>query len=74
MNQMRYYDMTHTNSAEFRESCLNQQAITIRPDDAVIEQEFVRLLSPQSKFLRFFAPIKELSPSALKEFHTNGLP
>jgi mono/diheme cytochrome c family protein len=40
----------------------------IRPDVAVIEQEFVRLLSPQSKFLRFFAPIKELSPSALKNF------
>jgi acetyltransferase len=46
----------------------------IRPDDAVIEQEFVRSLSPQSKFLRFFAPLKELSPAALKKFTQTNYP
>jgi len=40
----------------------------IRPDDSVIEQHFVRSLSPKSKALRFFAPIKELSAAALKRF------
>ena len=44
----------------------------IRPDDAAIEQEFVRSLSPQSKFRRFFTPLKELSPAALEYFtHTH---
>ena len=46
----------------------------IRPDDAIIEQEFVRSLSPQSKFLRFFAPLKELSPAALKKFTQTNYP
>lgn len=45
---------------------------TMRPDDAQIEQDFVRSLSPRSKTLRFFAPIKELSATALKKFtHTD---
>jgi len=44
----------------------------IRPDDSVIEQNFVRGLSPRSRTLRFFAQIKELSPAALEKFtHTN---
>jgi len=45
---------------------------TMRPDDASIEQDFVRSLSPRSKTLRFFSPIKELSATALKKFiHTD---
>lgn len=45
---------------------------TMRPDDAFIEQNFVRSLSMRSKTLRFFAPIKELSTTALQKFtHTN---
>lgn len=40
----------------------------IRPDDAAIEQDFVRSLSPRSRTLRFFTPIKELSAAALKKF------
>lgn len=44
----------------------------IRPDDASIEQDFVRSLSPRSRTQRFFSPIKELSASALKKFtHTD---
>ena len=38
---------------------------TMRPGDAFIEQTFVRSLSMRSKTLRFFAPIKELSATAL---------
>ena len=45
---------------------------TMRPDDASIEQDFVRSLSPRSKTLRFFSPIKELSATALRKFtHTD---
>ncbi len=46
----------------------------IRPDDAAIEQEFVRSLSPLSKRLRFFAPIKELSPTTLRKFTQTNYP
>jgi acetyltransferase len=45
---------------------------TMRPDDAQIEQDFVRSLSPRSKTLRFFSPIEELSATALEKFtHTD---
>ena len=45
---------------------------TMRADDAFIEQNFVRSLSIRSKTLRFFAPIKELSATALQKFtHTD---
>lgn len=45
---------------------------TMRPDDSFIEQNFVRSLSMRSKTLRFFAPIKELSATALQKFtHTD---
>jgi acetyltransferase len=44
----------------------------MRPDDAYIEQDFVRSLSMRSKTLRFFGPIKELSATALHKFtHTD---
>ena len=40
----------------------------IRPEDARIEQEFVRGLSDETRFLRFFDTIKELSPAQLLRF------
>lgn len=40
----------------------------IRPEDADIEQAFVRGLSKKSNYLRFFSPIKELSPEVLERF------
>lgn len=46
----------------------------IQPTDADIEQAFVRSLSPQSKRSRFFSPIKELSPSALRRFTQTNYP
>ena len=45
---------------------------TMRPNDASIEQDFVRSLSPRSRTQRFFSPIRELSPTALEKFtHTD---
>jgi acetyltransferase len=44
----------------------------IRPDDAAIEQQFVRRLSPRSRQLRFLSGVKELSPALLRKFtHTD---
>jgi acetyltransferase len=40
----------------------------IRPADAAIEQEFVRGLSAESKYLRFLDTMRELSPQLLKRF------
>lgn len=40
----------------------------IRPDDAAIEQAFVRALSPESRHFRFMAEIRELSPEMLARF------
>jgi acetyltransferase len=40
----------------------------IRPDDAVIEQAFVRELSSESRHNRFMAEIRELSPEMLARF------
>jgi len=40
----------------------------IRPDDAAIEQAFVRGLSPESRHNRFMAEIRELSPEMLARF------
>jgi len=37
----------------------------IRPEDAQMEQEFVRNLSPQTKYFRFMNTLKELSPQQL---------
>lgn len=39
-----------------------------------MEQEFIRSLSVRSKTQRFFAPIKELSPTALKKFTQPDFP
>jgi acetyltransferase len=37
----------------------------IRPEDAALEQSFVRNLSPQSKYLRFMHSLTELTPEML---------
>jgi acetyltransferase len=40
----------------------------IRPEDAQIEQEFVRNLSGESRYYRFMDTIRELSPHMLSHF------
>ena len=40
----------------------------IRPEDAGIEHEFVRQLSPEAKYFRFMSAIRELSPQMLARF------
>ena len=40
----------------------------ITPDDAAIEQEFVRNLSVESRYFRFMEPLRELSPRMLSHF------
>jgi acetyltransferase len=40
----------------------------IRPEDGGIEQEFVRKLSPQSKYFRFMRALHELTPEMLVRF------
>ena len=40
----------------------------IRPEDAAVEQAFVRDLSDQSRYFRFMRPIAELSPQMLVRF------
>ncbi|MBI3775797.1 MAG: GNAT family N-acetyltransferase, partial [Gammaproteobacteria bacterium] len=40
----------------------------IRPEDSGIEQEFVRTLSPQSKYFRFMRALHELTPEMLVRF------
>jgi acetyltransferase len=40
----------------------------IRPEDAGIEQSFVRHLSPQSKYFRFMQSLNELTPEMLVRF------
>lgn len=47
---------------------------TMRPDDALIEQDFVRSLSPRSSAMRFFSPVRELSAAALKKFTNTDFP
>jgi len=40
----------------------------IRPEDADIEQAFVRKLSPQAKYFRFMQSLRELTPQMLVRF------
>ncbi len=40
----------------------------IRPEDASLEQEFVRRLSPESKYFRFMRSLNELTPEMLVRF------
>ena len=47
----------------------NGQAVTlrpIRPDDQEAELDFVHRLSPDSRYLRFMAPIKDVTPAMLE--------
>lgn len=41
---------------------------SIGPQDAKLEQEFVRGLSPESKYFRFLCELRELSPDMLWHF------
>ena len=38
----------------------------VRPDDASLEQEFVRTLSPESRYARFMGTVRELTPETLR--------
>jgi len=40
----------------------------IRPEDAEIEREFVKQLSPESKYFRFMNSIRDLTPQMLARF------
>lgn len=40
----------------------------IRPEDAEIEQAFVRKLSPESRYFRFMGMVRELTPTMLVRF------
>ena len=40
----------------------------IRPEDADIEQDFIRRLSPQAKYFRFMQALQELTPEMLVRF------
>lgn len=40
----------------------------IRPEDAVLEREFVNGLSERSRYLRFMATLKEITPDMLSRF------
>jgi acetyltransferase len=40
----------------------------IRPEDAEIEREFVKQLSPEAKYFRFMGTVRELSPQLLARF------
>ena len=44
------------------------QVRPIRPEDAAIELAFVEALSDQSRYMRFFSPVKSLSPRMLARF------
>ncbi len=49
----------------------NEQRATFRmmsPDDAALEQAFVKGLSANSRYMRFFSLIKQLSPEMLEQF------
>jgi acetyltransferase len=40
----------------------------VRPEDSGLEQEFVRNLSPQSRYFRFMRALQELTPEMLVRF------
>lgn len=46
----------------------------IRPEDADIEQAFVRRLSPRSRRLRFLSGVRELTPALLERFTRTDYP
>lgn len=40
----------------------------IRPDDAGIEREFVKALTPEARYMRFMSTLKELTPEMIAHF------
>jgi len=40
----------------------------IRPDDAGIEREFVKALTPEARYMRFMSTLKELTPEMIARF------
>lgn len=76
MNKISDLDRAPANGPS-RFTAMNGADITIRairPEDADIEQDFVQGLSPRSRFLRFFASIKQLSPRMLERFTRTSYP
>lgn len=59
-------------SALVREAALSDGAAVtirpIRPEDAIIEREFVNGLSEQSRYLRFMYALQEITPAMLSRF------
>ncbi len=54
-----------------KHSSLNDTDVSIRPiraDDSGMEQKFIQHLSPESRYFRFMASLRELSPRKLKYF------
>ena len=40
----------------------------IRPEDARVEQDFVKMLSPEARYFRFMSAIRELTPQMVARF------
>ncbi len=59
---------THLYSRQQLPEGINLVIRPIRPEDAEIERDFVRQLSPQSKYLRFMYNFTELPPHMLARF------
>lgn len=47
---------------------------TMRPEDQRIEEEFVKALSPTSRYYRFHGTLQKLSPSMLERFTNPNYP
>jgi FixJ family two-component response regulator len=61
--------LEHNNSSSLELHDGTQIVIRVmQPDDADIEDAFVRRLSPESSRMRFFSMIKQLSPALLDKF------
>jgi GNAT superfamily N-acetyltransferase len=57
--------------ALIKHSLLKDTTVTIRPiraDDTGMEQDFIRHLSKESRYFRFMASLRELTPKNLKYF------
>lgn len=47
----------------------------IRPEDARMEEDFVRALSPESRYFRFMQAVQELTPAMIvrRSYHTRDV-
>ena len=61
-------DLAKTDAAHVDHAGTRVTYRQMRPEDAEIEQEFVRGLSDTSRYMRFFSGLRELPPDVLKEF------